>query len=124
MTFDTLRGFCLSFPGTAEKMPFNESTLVFTVGGKMFCLTDIQTCETVNLKCDPEQAVLLRAQYEEVQPGYHMNKRHWNTISLTGRLRDAQIQEWIAKSYQLVFKSLPKAQRERIIALRPEEKEA
>lgn len=114
MTFDTLREYCLSFPGADEKMPFDESTLVFTVGGKIFCLTDIEICESVNLKCDPEKAVLLREQYPEVQPGYHMNKRHWNTISLSGNLRDALLREWIQESYELVFRSLPKAQREKI----------
>lgn len=114
MTFDTLRDYCLSLPGTAEKMPFGETTLVFTVGGKMFCLTDIGTCESINIKCDPETALLLREQYSEVQPGYHMNKQHWNTVSLIGSLRDSQLREWIADSYNLVFKSLPKSKRAEI----------
>lgn len=112
MTFDTLRDFCLSFPGTGEKMPFDETTLVFTVGGKMFCLVDIVECESINLKCDPETAILLREQYEEVQPGYHMSKTHWNTVSLRGSLRDALLKQWIEDSYGLVFKSLTKKQRE------------
>ncbi len=111
MTFDTLREFCLSFPGTGEKMPFDESTLVFTVGGKMFCLTDIQACDSINLKCDPEKAILLREQYPEVQPGYHMAKKHWNTVSISGNLRDALLKEWITHSYELVRNSLPKAVR-------------
>ncbi len=114
MTFDTLRDYCLSLPGTAEKMPFGETTLVFTVGGKMFCLTDIETCESINLKCDPETALLLREQYSEVQPGYHMSKQHWNTVSLIGSLRDSQLREWIADSYNLVFQSLPKSKRAEI----------
>ncbi len=112
MTFDTLRDYCLSFPGTGEKMPFDETTLVFTAGGKMFCLTDIVECASINLKCDPETAILLREQYEEVQPGYHMSKAHWSTISLRGSLPDPLLKQWIEDSYQLVWKSLTKKQRE------------
>ncbi len=114
MTFDTLREYCLSLPGSGEKMPFNETTLVFTVGDKIFCLTDIENCESINLKCDPEKAVLLREEYPEVQPGYHMNKKHWNTVAISGNLPDTLLREWIAHSYELVFKSLPKARQAEI----------
>jgi predicted DNA-binding protein (MmcQ/YjbR family) len=115
MTFDTLRDYCLSLPGTAEKMPFGETTLVFTVAGKMFCLTDLETFESINLKCDPERAVLLREQYAEVLPGYHMNKRHWNTVRLYGTLTDALLRCWIEDSYRLVVAGLPKKQREALL---------
>ena len=76
--------------------------------GKIFALTDVELFESVNLKCDPEQAVLLREQYPEVQPGYHMNKKHWNTVSMSGNVGDKLLTEWIDHSYHLVVSSLPK----------------
>lgn len=77
----------------------------------MFCLTDINVFESINIKCDPEQAVLLREQYPEVQPGYHMNKQHWNTVSVNGSLPDGLLKQWIHDSYDLIVKSLTKKQR-------------
>ncbi len=82
MNIEELRDYCLSLKGVEEKMPFDDKTLVFTVKNKMFCLTDIETYEFVNLKCDPETAIELREKYSEVTPGFHMNKKHWNSVLL------------------------------------------
>lgn len=115
MTFDALREYCLSLPGTAEKMPFGETTLVFTVADKLFCLTDLEMFESMNLKCDPETALLLRERYADVLPGYHMNKRHWNTVLLTGAVPDPLLRDWIEDSYRLVVAGLSKKQRETLL---------
>lgn len=76
--------------------------MVFKVSGKMFALTDVETFESINLKCDPEKAIELREQYEAVQPGYHMNKKHWNTVMNDGSVSDKLMKEWIDHSYELV----------------------
>jgi predicted DNA-binding protein (MmcQ/YjbR family) len=108
MNIEELRDFCLSLKGTDEKMPFDDKTLVFTVKGKMFCLTDITTYEFINLKCDPEEAILLREEYTEVKPGYHMNIKMWNSVNTTGRIPEKKMKEWIVNSYNLVVAGLPK----------------
>ena len=82
MNIESFREYCLSKPGTTEGFPFDEKTLVFKVQGKMFALTDVDAFESVNLKCEPEDAVLLRETYEGVKPGYHMSKKHWNTVTI------------------------------------------
>ncbi|WPP50905.1 MmcQ/YjbR family DNA-binding protein [Catalinimonas niigatensis] len=107
MDIESFRLYCIAKKGVTEEFPFGEQTLVFKVMGKIFALTNIDTFESVNLKCDPEQAVLLREQYAEVQPGYHMNKKHWNTVNLNGSVGDKLLKEWIDHSYSLVFNSLP-----------------
>jgi predicted DNA-binding protein (MmcQ/YjbR family) len=84
---------------------------VFKVSGKIFALTDIELFESINLKCDPERAIELREKYPCVLPGYHMNKKHWNTIVLDGTVSDKVLQEWISHSYDLARKSLPKRNR-------------
>lgn len=112
MNIEEFREYCLAKPGTSEGLPFGESALVFKVAGKMFALTDLDHFGSINLKCDPAQALLLRDLYEEVQPGYHMNKTHWNTIHLSGRILDDQLKSWIDDSYRLVVQSLPKVQRQ------------
>lgn len=117
MNIEELREFCLSFPGTGEKMPFDETTLVFTVGGKMFCLVDIVSFERINVKCDPETALELREQYDEVIPGYHMDKRHWNSVKPNGKVSDALLREWIEISYHLVIATLPKKLQRELEAL-------
>ena len=106
-----LRDFCLSFPNTEEKLPFGPDTLVFYVHGKMFCLVNMDAFDYLNLKCDPEYAIELRESFEEVTPGFHMNKKHWNSVSLQGALADRQIKEWITHSYDLVVKGIPKNKR-------------
>ena len=104
--------FCLSKKGVTEHFPFDEDTLVFKVGGKMFCLTSLKKWESgdhsINLKCNPEYALELRAQYEAVNPGYHMSKIHWNTVAVDKDLSLKEIVKLIDHSYDLVFKSLTK----------------
>ena len=104
--------FCLSKKGVTEHFPFDEDTLVLKVGGKMFCLTSLNEWEkgtpSLNLKCDPEYAQELRAQYDAIQPGFHMSKVHWNTIAVNEGVSDQFVKELIDHSYELVFKSLTK----------------
>jgi len=108
MNIESLREYCLSKPGVTEGFPFDENTLVFKVGGKMFLLTDLVTAFSMNVKCDPEKAVSLRDEYSCIQPGYHMSKKHWNTIYIDGTIDDALLIEWIDHSYDLVVASLPR----------------
>ena len=95
-------------------MPFGEDTLVFRVGEKLFLLTGLSQGDRFNVKCDPERAIELREQYAEIQPGYHMNKKHWNTVHTNGSLSRRQICDMIDHSYDLVLKSLPKSIREQM----------
>ena len=108
MTLGFLREYCLAKPGTTEETPFDENTLCFKVGGKIFAILDIELFESVNLKCDPERSLELREQYEGIVPGYHMNKKHWNTVGCKGQVSDSLILELVDHSYQLVFQSLSK----------------
>lgn len=108
MNIDELRKYCLKKKYVSETLPFDEDTLVFKVGSKMFCLTNISNSTTINLKCDPELASELRDRYDGVTPGYHMNKTHWNTVSLDGSIPHKEILEMIDHSYNLVYQSLPK----------------
>jgi len=112
MNLETYYEYCLSKKGVTEHFPFDEDTLVFKVGGKMFALSSLIQWEkgqpSVNLKCDPERAQELRAQYDAVQPGYHMSKIHWNTIAVNREVPDELIKELIDHSYDLVFRSLSK----------------
>ncbi len=114
MNIEELREYCLSKKGVTELFPFDEVTLVFKVGDKMFALTNLDGEPTVNLKCDPERAIELREQHSSIIPGYHMNKTHWNTVIMDGSVSDKLIYELIEHSYNLVFESLPKIKRERI----------
>jgi predicted DNA-binding protein (MmcQ/YjbR family) len=111
MNIEEFREYCLSMPATEECFPFDENTLVFKVAGKMFALTDIVDAFSINIKCDPEKALELREHYDCVQPGYHMNKKHWNTIIIDGTVSDALLKEWIDHSYDLIVRSLSKSQR-------------
>ena len=86
MNIEELREFCLSFKGAEENFPFDEEILVFSVKGKMFCLTNINQYERINLKCDPDEAIELREQYAEVTAGWHMNKKHWNSVRIDGKI--------------------------------------
>ncbi len=112
MTIDVYREFCLAFKGVTEELPFDENTPVFKVKGKMFALTDIDLFESINLKCDPEEAVALRERYEGITPGYHMNKRHWITVKTDGSVPVKLIYELTEKSYKLVVGNLPRKVRE------------
>lgn len=112
MNIETLRDYCLMKPGVTETLPFGPDTLVFKVLDKMFLLVGLNKPESFNVKCDPERAVSLREEYEEVQPGYHMNKTHWNTVFMNGRLTESQLKEMIDHSYELIVSSLPKSKQE------------
>ena len=114
MDIESYREYCLAKKGVTEHFPFDENTLVFKVLGKMFALTSVESFEFVNLKCDPDLAVDLRERYQEVTPGYHMSKKHWNSVLMGGMLPDALIKEWIDTSYWLVVKSLPKKEQEKL----------
>ncbi len=109
MTLENFYEYCLAKPGVEETFPFDEHTLVFKVMGKMFAVTGLKREELkVNLKCDPERSLELREQYEEIEPGWHMNKHHWNTVNFEGDLSDKLIRELIDHSYDLIVKSLTK----------------
>ena len=108
MTLEEFRTHCLLKAYTSEQLPFDSKTLVFKVGSKMFALVDIDAAKSVNLKCDPERAIELRESFLEIQPGYHMSKVHWNTVSLNESLEDEMIFELIDHSYDLVVNSLTK----------------
>ncbi|MFZ4400651.1 MAG: MmcQ/YjbR family DNA-binding protein [Bacteroidales bacterium] len=107
MNIEELREYCLLKKGTIECFPFDDVTLVFKVSGKMFALTNLDGDLSINLKCDPEKAVELREQFPAVKPGYHMNKKLWNTVEIDGSIRDDLIKNWIDDSYDLVVLSLP-----------------
>lgn len=108
MNIEEYRDYCLSLPFVTEEFPFDKNTLVFKVAGKMFALTDVESYTGINLKCDPEEAILLREEYPAVQPGYHMSKIHWNTIIMDGSIDDDLLKKWIKDSYDLVVDKLPK----------------
>ncbi len=107
MDIEAFREYCLKLPGCTESLPFDENTLVFKVANKMFALCDITNFESINLKCDPEMAIELREKYDAVRPGYHMNKKHWNTVVVNSSVSDVLIYEWTLQSYRLVVASLP-----------------
>lgn len=111
MHIEDFRDFCLRLPGTTEETPFGPDTLVFKVGGKIFALTDLQAFASFNVKCDPKRAADLRERYDYVRPGFHMNKKHWNTVLIGTGATDNQLREWITHSYQLVVAALPKTLR-------------
>lgn len=108
MNIETYRNYCIKKKGVTEGFPFDNKTLVFKVMGKMFALTNIENFESINLKCDPEKAVELRAQFVGVLPGYHMNKKHWNTVLIDSDVNDKLMIKLIDASYDLVVKSLTK----------------
>lgn len=111
MNIEEYREYCLSKDWVEESTPFGPDVLVFKVKGKMFSLVDLVQFEMINLKCDPEKAIELREQYSEVSPGYHMNKKHWNSIDPQGALSDQQILDWTDHSYDLILASIPKSKR-------------
>lgn len=112
MQIDQLRDFCISKKGVTEHFPFDDVTLVFKVMNKMFALVGLEKWEngetSVNLKCDPDWAEELRAEYDSVNPGFHMNKKHWNTVTLNSDVSDKFAYELVNHSYDLIVKSLPK----------------
>lgn len=102
MNIEILREYCISKPFTTEGFPFGEGTLVFKVKEKIFALANLDGNLSVNLKCDPSRAIELREKYSSVTPGYHMNKKHWNTVLLDGSVPDMELFSWIDHSYNLV----------------------
>ena len=112
MHLDELRDYCMAKKGVTEGTPFGPETLVFKVMNKIFAITSIEDYQFVNLKCDPDWAIELREEYPEVQPGYHMNKKHWNTVSFEESLNDDFLEQLIDHSYDLVVAKLKKADRE------------
>ena len=112
------REYCLSLPLTEESTPFDETTLVFKIGGRMYAYADIVDFTRIAVKCDPDEAAALRERYAEVEPAFHMNKRHWNGIRTTGDLPDAFIREQVRNSYLLVLRRnvTPRALRDELLA--------
>ncbi len=111
MNIEEFRDYCLSKNQVTESFPFDEETLVFKVAGKMFALAGLEHHPvTVSLKCDPEKALELREEHEEISPGYHMSKMHWNTVIIDGGLSNKLIRELIDDSYNLVVKGMSKKQ--------------
>jgi len=115
MNLEKIRACCLAFPGVTEEAPFGPEVPVYKVMGKMFALISPDDVPpSINLKCDPDRALDLRDQYEAIQPGYHMSKKHWNTVLLDGSLPYPLIQELIDHSYELVVGGLTKKDREKL----------
>lgn len=117
MDVEALRSYCLALPMASEDFPFDETTLVFRVKGKIFAMIDLEDTTWVVLKCDPDYALDLRDSYAEIQGAWHMNKRHWNQINLFGSLSDSLIESLIRHSYALVVSKLPKRMKEECPAL-------
>ena len=121
MNLETFYEYCLSKKGVTEHFPFDNVTLVFKVGGKMFALSSLIQWENgtpkVNLKCNPEYAQELRAQYDAIQPAFHMSKVHWNTIEINSEVTGVFVKELIDHSYDLVFRSLTKKIQNEILKL-------
>ena len=114
MNIEEFRAYCLSKSCVTEETPFGPDTLVLKVAGKMFAAAGIELFERFNVKCDPEVALELREKFHAVEPGWHMNKTHWNTIYVNRDLGDKQLKHWINHSYELVVSKLPKSKREEL----------
>ncbi len=115
MNLENIRAYLLAKKGTTEDTPFGPETLVFKVMGKMFALVAWQeTPLRITLKCDPDLALALRAEYKAIQPGYYMNKKHWNTLTLDGSIPDEKTRGLIDLSYRLVVKGLKKSERQQL----------
>lgn len=114
MNVESFRDYCLAKPGVTEGFPFGPETLVFKVMGKLFALTNVDAFDSVNLKCDPEYAIELRETFQGVKPGYHMSKKHWNTVSVESDVPEQLLKEMIDQSYDLVVQSLTKKLRDEL----------
>jgi len=112
MNIEELREYCLLKKGVTESFPFDENTLVFKVLGKIFLLTDLVDDFSINIKCDPEFAIELRERFLCVEPGFHMNKTCWNTVTIDGSVTDRQLFDWIDHSYDEVIKKMTKKQKD------------
>src|SRR5438270_11988067 len=115
MDLPDFREYCLTKAGATEGTPFGETVLVFKVAGKMFALVSLDEIPArANLKCDPDLALELRDRFEQVRPGYHMNKKHWNTVDIGNGVPDAELRKMIDQSYELVVKRLPRTTRPKL----------
>lgn len=115
MNIEDFKEICSSFNGVTEDFPFDdENTLAFKVMDKIFAITNVEKFDSINLKCDPVKAAMLRNLYSEVKPGHHMNKKHWNTIDPKGSLDDELIKEWIKDSYHLVVEGLSRKKQKKL----------
>src|SRR5210317_2022561 len=112
MDIEGIRDYCMSLKGVTEDFPFDETTLAFRVTDKIFALMNIYSEDlSINLKCDPERAIELREHHPDITPGFHMNKKHWNTVRCEGELQNEMIRELISHSYELIVSKLPKTRR-------------
>ncbi|MDP4289483.1 MAG: MmcQ/YjbR family DNA-binding protein [Bacteroidota bacterium] len=114
MNIELFREHCLKKKASTECFPFDQDTLVFKVADKMFALINLSEPDNANLKCDPETAIYLREHYDCVKPGYHMNKKHWNTVYFDSTIDDALILKWIDDSYDLIVNSLSRKVRQEL----------
>lgn len=114
MNIEEVRQHCLSFSQVSEEMPFDDETLVFKVEGKIFCMLSLEGNLRMTVKCDPEEALELRETFSAVLPGYHMNKKHWNTVLIDGTISDNMLKIWIEKSYRLITGKLTRVQKSRL----------
>lgn len=116
MNVEELREYCIAKSGVTECMPFDDSTLVFKLENKIFALISLESTDlSINLKCEPDLAIDLRNRFKGVLPGYHMNKKHWNTIKINEINNDKLVKQWIDNSYNLILQSLPKKLKEKYI---------
>ena len=115
MNVEEVREYCLSLPNVTEHFPFDDITLVFKIGSKMFALISLDNAVSINLKATPENAISQREQYYEIIPGWHMNKVHWNTVYFNGRLSDKLLKQLIDDSYNLVYSKLSKKEKDQIM---------
>ncbi|HCY45942.1 MAG TPA: MmcQ-like protein [Flavobacteriales bacterium] len=117
MNIEAFRDFCLLLKGATEEFPFDNRTLVFKVQNKIFASLDLESFKQINLKCDPEKAIELREQFEGIIPGYHMNKKHWNSVKTPSDVSDSLVKELTNHSYELVVSGLTKKLREELNSL-------
>ncbi|MCF6366055.1 MAG: MmcQ/YjbR family DNA-binding protein [Bacteroidales bacterium] len=117
MNIENFREYCLSKKAVSESFPFDKTTLVLKVLDKMFALTDLEDDFSINLKCEPEKAILVREKYNAVKEGYHMNKKHWNTIIIDGSIPDSKLKKWIDDSYNSVVSKMTKKNREKLLKM-------
>lgn len=119
MNIEEIREYCISKKGVEESLPFGPEILVFKIMGKAFLLAGLDRSPLqFNIKCNPDKAIELREQFSFVLPGYHMSKKHWNTIILDGSATPKQLKEWISDSYELVISGLPKNQQKKLVAMK------
>jgi predicted DNA-binding protein (MmcQ/YjbR family) len=115
MDIEIFRDYCLAKKGVTESFPFGDDTLVMKVMGKIFALSNLEGDFSMNLKCNPELAIELREKYTAVSPGFHMNKKHWNTVNIDNSISDALVLEWIDHSYSIIVEKLNKKDRENLL---------